>query len=62
MYPMEAPMKMSKEEKAEHEKYEAESDVRTLRDAAEIKKDSKRLARAKAMIKEQMAALKDVSD
>lgn len=52
--------KMSKEDKAEREKYEAEDDVRTLRNAAEIKADSGRLKRAKAMIREQMKALKDL--
>ena len=52
--------KMTKEEKARHEKYEAEDDVRTLRNAAEIKADSGRLKRAKAMIRTQMKSLKDL--
>lgn len=51
---------MTKEDKTRHEKYEAEDDVRTLRNAADIKADSGRLKRAKAMIREQMKALKDL--
>ena len=52
---------MTKGEKAEHEKYRAEDDVRTLRNAADIKGDKKRLTSAKAMIREQMKALKDLN-
>jgi len=51
-------MEMSKEDK---EKYQAEDDVRALIKAGEITADKKRLARAKKLAMEQMAALKDVS-
>ena len=57
---MEQPMKMTKEEKAEHEEYEAKDDVRTLISAGEIKADKPRLKRALAMAKKQAAALKEV--
>lgn len=46
---------------AENKKYQAESDVRTLVDAGEIKKDKDRLKRAMAKAKEQQEALKYVS-
>ena len=44
-------------DKAQEEKWDAERDLRTLVDAKEIQKDKKRLKRAQAMAKEQMAAL-----
>ena len=51
---------MTKEEKAEHEMYEAKEDVRTMIEAGEIKRDKKRYARFMKMVKQQAAALKDV--
>ena len=61
--PMEASMKdMTKEEKAEHEMYEANEDVRTMIEAGEIKRDKKRYARFMKRAKEQAEALKDVSE
>ena len=48
-------------EKAEQQKYEAESDVRTLVTAEEIRKDKTRLKRATAMAKTQLAALTKVT-
>ena len=42
--------------------WQAESDLRCLIDAEKIKKDKKRYAAAMKAHKEQMAALKDVSD
>lgn len=62
MHAMEQPMKydqMTKEEKAEHEMYEANEDVRTMIEAGEIKRDKKRYARFMKRVKEQQAALKD---
>ena len=46
---------------AEDKKYQAESDVRTLIDAGEIKKDKARLKAAMAKAKEQAEALKYIS-
>lgn len=46
---------------ADEAKWRAESDLRTLATAAEIKKDPARLKRALAMAKEQMAALSTVT-
>ncbi len=48
--------------KHDEEKWEAESDVRTLISAAEIKKDGKRWKRAMAMAKKQLTGLKGLSD
>jgi hypothetical protein len=42
---------------AEEERWRAESDARTLREAMEIRKDKKRLKRAKQVINEQLKAL-----
>lgn len=50
----------SKADKAERLKFEAESDLRTLTRAGEIKSDNGRMKRAMAMAKEQLAELKDV--
>lgn len=55
-------LRESKQEKADREKWQAESDVRTLREAREISKDDGRMGRAKAMIQEQITALKEVDD
>ncbi len=53
---------MAKETIAQQDaRFDAEHDVRTLRDAADIKADKPRLKRAMAMAKQQMAALKAVS-
>lgn len=51
-----APMKsmpMSSSDKAQHEKWMAEEDVRTLQRAGEIERDKARLARAQATAKKQ---------
>ena len=48
---------MSAESKAEHEKWEAESDVRTLTEAERIRADKPRHRRAVKMAREQMKAL-----
>ena len=48
------------ESKAEQEKYEAERDVRTLVDAANIRDDAKRLKRAMEMARKQLTVLKQV--
>ncbi len=45
----------------EEERWRAESDVRTLREAMEIKKDKKRLKRAKKVMQEQLKALQEAS-
>ncbi|KKL09443.1 hypothetical protein LCGC14_2565790 [marine sediment metagenome] len=45
---------------AEDKKYHTESDVRTLVEAGEIKKDKARYKRAMAKVKEQQEALKYV--
>lgn len=42
--------------------WEAEDDVRTLARAEEIRRDPKRLARAKAMAKKKLAELKTVAE
>ena len=54
------PLRESKVEKADREKFQAEQDVRTLREAREIGKDDARMGRAKTMIQEQITALKQV--
>ena len=46
---------------AEELKWQAEGDVRTLKDAAEIRKSPARLKRARAEAKRQMAALNEAS-
>jgi hypothetical protein len=46
----------------EEERWRAESDARTLREAMEIRKDKKRLKKAKTVINEQLAALKDAAE
>ena len=48
--------------KAQDRQWERESDLRTLRDAAKIRKDPKRLAGAKAEAKAQMKDLQSVTD
>lgn len=42
-------------------KWQAEDDLRTLARAAEINKDSRRLAAAKALAKEKMADLQKIA-
>ncbi len=49
-------------EKKEQERWESESDVRTLIDAGRIKKDKKRMKRARSMMKEQRAALEEAAN
>jgi hypothetical protein len=44
---------------AEEERWRAEDDARTLRQAMEIKKDQKRFKKARQIISEQLAALKE---
>ena len=53
-------LRESKTEKADREKFQAEQDVRTLREARDIAKDDGRMGRAKSMIQEQITALKQV--
>jgi hypothetical protein len=48
--------KPSKEDKEREQRWQAESDVRTLAEAAAIKKDAGRLKRARAMAAEQLKA------
>jgi hypothetical protein len=50
------PYAMTAEEKKRQEDYQAEDDLRTLVRANEIRADPRRLARAKAKAKEQIAA------
>ncbi len=50
----------TKADRAERLKFEAESDVRTLTTAGEIKSDKGRMNRAMAMAKEQLEKIKDV--
>ena len=47
-------------EKADRQKWEAESDLRTLRTAQEIGADKGRMKRAMAMAKKELAAIKKV--
>ncbi len=47
---------MTAEDKRRQQQYQAEDDLRTLVRANEIRRDPARLARAKAMAKEQIAA------
>ncbi len=56
------PLRETKADKAEREKFQAEQDVRTLREAHDIGKDEGRMGRAKTMIQEQITALKQVDD
>ncbi|WP_160171134.1 hypothetical protein [Pseudomonas syringae] len=46
---------------AEDKKWEVERDLRSLAEAAEINKDPKRLAAAKALAKEKMADLQKIA-
>jgi hypothetical protein len=46
----------------EEERWRAESDARTLREAMEIRKDKKRLNRAKMCINEQLKALQAAAE
>lgn len=48
---------MAKTMAAQNADWEAQSDVRTLTEAAEIRKDKKRLARARKKAREMMKAL-----
>jgi hypothetical protein len=41
----------------EEDRWKAESDARTLREAMEIRKDKKRMKKAKQIISEQLSAL-----
>jgi hypothetical protein len=52
-----AASKASAEDTKREQKWMAEDDLRTLMRAAEIQKDKARLARAKALAKEQLASL-----
>lgn len=45
---------------AQEKRWRAESDMRTLAEAEDIRKDPKRLAAAKAMAKEKLAELQKV--
>jgi hypothetical protein len=53
--------KPSKEDLAREQKYRAESDVRTLHEAHQIRQDKPRHARAKAHAKAQMASMAAVA-
>jgi hypothetical protein len=46
----------------EEERWRAESDARTLREAMEIRKDKKQLQRAKQIINEQLKALQEAAE
>lgn len=45
----------------QEERWRAESDARTLREAMEIRKDKKRLKSAKTVIEDQLTALQEAS-
>ena len=47
-------------ETAEDKKWKIESDLRSLVDAEEVKKDKKRYSAAMKLAKEKMAAMKDI--
>ncbi len=49
--------KESAQDRKQHEQWEAEEDIRTLQRAVEIRKDKKRVARAKAQLKRVQSAL-----
>lgn len=49
--------KQTAKERKEHERWEAESDLRTLTQAREIRGDSKRMTRARKMAREQINEL-----
>lgn len=55
-------MSASKEEKAMEEKWRAEDDLRTLTNAAEIRKDKGRMKRVRAYCKEQIKALSKLGE
>jgi len=46
----------------EEARWRAEQDARTLREAMEIRKDKKRLAAARRIIKEQLKALQEAAE
>lgn len=48
-------------DKADRERWEAESDLRTLVSASEIRKDKGRLKRAMAEAKKQLKTLKEIT-
>lgn len=52
----------SKKKSAEELKWQAEDDVRTLKNAAEIRSDPARMKRARAEAKRQLEALNAVSN
>lgn len=54
-------MKVSASPLSEDKKWQAEDDMRTLLRAKEIEKDPKRLAAARAMAKEKMAAMQQIT-
>ena len=51
-----------KEVLKEEERWRAEEDARILREAMEIKRDKKRLRRARQFIQEQLKALQDAAE
>lgn len=53
---------MARAVSADEKRWRAESDMRTLAEAEEIRKDPKRLAAAKAMAKEKLGELQKVVD
>lgn len=50
-----------KENEEREKRWRAESDLRTLRDADDIRKDKERMKAAAAMAKEQMTSLESIS-
>ncbi len=52
---------MTKEDKKREREFQAESDLRTLRQAKDIQGDKKRLGAAKIMAKKEIKALSSIS-
>ena len=58
---MPPPMKMSTSQRAQENRYRAESDLRTLREAEQVKSDPARVRMAKIIAKEEIKALSKVA-
>ena len=56
-----ATLKMDKEDAEREKRWRAESDLRTLREADDIRKDKERMKAAADMAKEQMTSLQSVA-
>ena len=58
---LDMPMKMPPEDRAREARYRAEGDLRTLREAEQVRSDPARVRMAKVIAKEEMKALAKVA-